>query len=182
MTKTIIGIVIGIAIAAGAYLLFSARTAKAGPNGGDVIPLDNGKIHAELLTNSDTGEAMVHTWDKDLRAPNPIKSEPISVGSGNDRVDLMPYPTNTDPPGRCSRFYGQADWIRGGRIQQGWLHHPGGESQHNEFAWNRCWNAGRSNGAMWTNMGQHRHGGMNGMGTGAGRMGGRANELEHSSH
>ena len=55
MTKTIIGIVIGIAIAAGVVLFFSGRGASAGPNGGDVVPFDNGKTYAELLTNSDTG-------------------------------------------------------------------------------------------------------------------------------
>lgn len=173
MTKTVIGIVIGFAIAAGALIYLSGRSAKAGPNGGDVIPLDNGKSSAELMTNSDTGEAMIHTWDKDLRVPNPIKSEPLSVGSGNDRVELMPYPTKTDPPGMCSRFYGQADWIRGGRIERGWLHHQGGENQHHEFTWKRCWNAGQSNGAMWTTMGEHRRGGMSGKGSGSGHMGGQ---------
>ena len=172
MTKTIIGIVIGIAIAAGVVLFFSGRGASAGPNGGDVVPFDNGKTYAELLTNSDKGEAMVHMWDKDLHSPSPIKSEPLAIGSGDNRVDLMPHPTQADPPGMCSRFYGEADWIRGGRIERGWLHHQGSEEQHHEFAWNRCWNAGRSNGSMWTDMGKHRRGGMGGMGPGSGRMGG----------
>jgi hypothetical protein len=137
------------------------------------VPIDNGKTNAELLTNSDTGEAMVHTWDQDLHSPSPIKSEPLSVGSGNDRVELMPQPMSTDPPGMSSRFYGQADWMRGGRINHGWVGHPSGGDQSHEFTWNRCWSAGRSKGAMWTNMGSHGHGGMSGMGPGAGHMGGQ---------
>jgi hypothetical protein len=165
MTRTIVGIVIGIAIAAGALFFLSGRGARAGPNGGDLVPLDDGKIYAELLTNADTGEAMVHTWDKDLRSPSPIKSEPLSVGSGENRADLRPYPTNTDPPGTCSRFYGQADWMRGGHVERGWLHHPGGEDKHHDFNWGRCWKGGR-NTSMWTNMGAHRHGGMGGGGMG----------------
>ena len=172
MKRTIIGIVIGSVLAAGAFLLLLGRGARAGPNGGDVVPLDNGKTYAELMTDPDTGEAMVHTWDKDLRSPSPIKSEPLSVGSGTDRVDLMPHPTTTDPPGMCSRFYGQADWIRGGRIARGWVHQGGNDGPHSEFNWNRCWNAGRSNGAMWTNMGEHRHGRTSSMGHGAERTGG----------
>ena len=173
MNKTIIGILMGTAVTAAAFFFFSGHSAKAGPNGGDVIALDNGKTHAELLTNSGTGEAMVHTWDKDLRSPNPISRQALTMGSGKDRVDLMPYPMSTDPQGLCSRFYGQADWLRGGRIERGWLNDRGGEAQPQEFAWNRCWKAGQSNDTMWTNMGQHRRGGMNGMGSGPGRMGGK---------
>ena len=55
----------------------------------------------------------------------------------------------------CSRFYGQADWVRGGRMREGWMH---GErtGARQEFAWEHGWEAGRTHSAMWEAMGEHR--------------------------
>lgn len=45
----------------------SGPSASTGPNGGDLVPIKAGAAYAELLANADTGEVMVHTWDKDLK-------------------------------------------------------------------------------------------------------------------
>jgi hypothetical protein len=156
--KMLIGIVVGLAIIACLYFLLRGGRASAGPNGGDIVPLQDGTTKAELLANADTGELMVHTWDKDLKQPRSIKSEPLTIGSGQQSVDLSPYPIVSDPPGFCSRFYGRADWARGGGIHQGWMHPRDQAADHHDFAWNGCWKAGRSHGAMWAEMGKHRDG------------------------
>jgi hypothetical protein len=154
-----VGAVALVAAVAGIVLVSGSRSV-AGPYGGDVVALDTGQGKAELLANADSGEVMVHTWDNDLKAPEPIESQPITVGSGDQSVTLDPHPTQSDPPGYCSRFYGRADWVRGGGVRHGWIRADGARE---DFAWNRCWSGGRQHGAMWTEMGEHamgmRHGG-----------------------
>ena len=168
MKKVLAGVALGLVIAAGAYYLFGDRLARAGPSGGDLVPIQGGTAYAELLTNADTGEVLVNTWDKDLKTRRPIEKEPITVGSGDKSVELTPHPVDTDPSGQCSRFYGEADWVRGGGIHQGWMHGPGAGG-HTDFAWQRCWQAGRSHGPMWDQMGEHRR---MGSGHGPGHHGG----------
>ena len=141
----------------------STEPATAGPSGGDLVPIQGGNAYAELLANADTGEVMVHTWDKDLETRRPIESQPITVGSGDDSVELTPHPMDSDPSGLCSRFYGEADWVRGGGVQHGWMH-GGGVGDHRTFDWSRCWQGGQTHGHMWEEMGPHR--GMEGMGPG----------------
>ena len=132
-----------------------ARTAATGPNGGDVVPIKGGTAYAEVVSNTDTGEVMVQTFDKDLKTRQPIEQQPITVGSGGNNVELTPHPTDTDPAGTCSRFYGQADWARGGGVRQGWMQGRGtGDRQ--EFEWQHGWEAGRMQGRMWEGMGEHR--------------------------
>jgi hypothetical protein len=143
------------------------KTTSAGPNGGDLVPIKSGSVYAELLANADTGEVMVQTWDKDLKTRRPIEKEPISVGSGDKSVELMPHPMDTDPSGKSSRFYGDADWVRGGGIRHGWMH-GGGTGDHHDFDWNFCWHGGRAHGPMWEEMGKHRHMGQGHMGQGHG--------------
>ena len=155
--KIFIGIIIGLALAAGLYFFLRGGFTSAGPNGGDVVSLKDG-TNAELLANADTGELMVHTWDRDLKQPRPIKSEPLIVGSGDQSAALTPYPTQNDPPGYCSRFYGHADWARGGGVRHGWMHPQTQPGDHHDFAWRGCWRGGQSHGEMWTGMGAHRHG------------------------
>lgn len=140
------------------------QPASAGPNGGDLVPIKGGNAYAELLANADTGEVLVQTWDKDLKTRRPIEKEPITLGSGDKSVELTPHPMDSDPSGTCSRFYGRADWARGGGVHNGWMH-GGGTGDHRTFDWNRCWQAGRSHGHMWEEMGLHRR-------MGPGRMGG----------
>lgn len=153
-----VGAVVLVAAVA-AIVLVSGSRSVAGPYGGDVVPLANGQGKAEFLANTDTGEVMVHTWDNALEAPAPIESHSITVGSGDQRITLEPHPMTSDPPGYCSRFYGRADWTRGG-VRHGWIQADG---TRKDFAWNRCWGGGRQHGAMWTEMGRHamgmRHGG-----------------------
>lgn len=146
----------------------SGPSASAGPTGGDLVPIKNGTAYAELLANADTGEVMVHTWDKDLKTRQPIEKEPITVGSGDNSVELTPHPMDTDPSGTCSRFYGQANWVRGGGVHSGWMH-GGGTGDHRTFDWNHCWQGGRTHGPMWEEMGKHRH---RGPGHGPGHRGG----------
>jgi hypothetical protein len=149
------GIAIGLAAAIGGYLLLKGRSAQAGPYGGDVVPIDNGAGYAELLANQDSGEVMVHTWDKDLATRRPLAAKQLTIESESGRVALEPHPMAGDPPGSCSRFYGQADWMRGGGHHRGWLVMGEGGPRH-EFAWTRCWDAGRAHGGMWEEMGAHR--------------------------
>lgn len=142
-----------------------AAAAAPGPNGGDVVPIQNGTAKAEVVTNSDTGEVMVHTWDTGMKNAQPIAAEPMTVGTGDQSIEVAPHPLASDPPGKCSRFYGQADWMRGGSIKSGWLRCCGGQGTRQDFAWTNCWSGGRSHGGMWSEMGEHRRGGMgHGMG------------------
>jgi len=131
--KVITGILMGITLLLVVMTMLSCSKseAEAGPNGGDVVPLNDSK--AEVVANADTGD---------------------------------PHPTATDPRGFCSRFYGQADWLRGGKVNHGWLSGGMGQSRH-EFAWNNCWRGGAAHGPMWNEMGEHRRG-MKGRGPGAG--------------
>lgn len=132
-----------------------SRAAASGPNGGDVVPIKDGTTKAEVVANAETGEVMVQTFAEDLKARQPIEREPITVGSGTNSVELTPYPVDTDPPGTCSRFYGQADWARGGSFREGWMQSRGMGTRQ-EFAWQHGWEAGRMHGRMWEEMGGHR--------------------------
>lgn len=152
-----------VGLAAGLALLASCTSARAeaGPYGGDVVPIQDGAggaVKAEVITNADTGEVMVHTWDSALKNPEPIDAHPMTLGSGESTVELTPHPLASDPPGKCSRFYGQAEWMRGGSIKTGWLHCCGGQGARRDFAWNHCWSGGRAHGQMWSEMGEHRPG------------------------
>lgn len=179
MKRNLFTLLIGVAFVVGATAVTSCRNsstrAEAGPYGGDLVPLGSGQGQAELLANADSGELMVHTWDDDLETPKPIASQPITAGSEDQSVTLDPHPLPTDPPGYCSRFYGQADWVRGGGVHHGWICVSGTDASRRDFGWNRCWGGGRQHGEMWNQMRQHGPGmhrrGMGGMGPGAGQMG-----------
>ena len=148
-------LVTGVILAGLIAVAGCSRTAAAGPNGGDVVPIKNGSAFAEVVSNPDSGEVMVQTYDKDLKTREPIERAPITVGSGQNSVELMPHPTETDPPGTCSRFYGQADWVRGGSMREGWLQSPA-MGMRQEFGWQHGWESGRSHRGMWEAMGEHR--------------------------
>ena len=141
----------------------SPEAAQAGPNGGDVVPMNDGQTSAEVMSNADSGEVMVHTWGKDLKTAHPIEAKALTMGSGTDQTQLEPHPLPTDPAGMCSRFYGHAEWLRGGSARKGWLNHSNSETGRMHFDWNRSWKAGASHGSMWTGMG--------GQGTGMGQGG-----------
>lgn len=148
-------VVAGLVIAGVLLGLFWANKAgAAGPNGGDVVSL-GGDTNAEMLANSDSGEIMVHTWNRDLNSPKPIEATPLTLGSDEKTVRLDPHPVTSDPQGYCSRFYGQADWVRGGGVAHGWMSRAGNESQRSNFAWSRCWKAGGGHSQMWSEMGGH---------------------------
>ena len=151
-----------------------SRTTAAGPNGGDVVPIQNGAAKAEVLTSATTGEVMVHTWDPALKSHQPIDAEPMTLGSGDQSIQLDPFPLATDPSGKCSRFYGQADWVRTGKFDHGWLRCCGGQGTRQDFSWSHCWSGGRGHDGMWSEMGGHRRGvgdagGPNGPGMGGHR-------------
>jgi hypothetical protein len=152
MRKFVAGVIVGSLLVVAAC----SRAASAGPNGGDVVPIKNGTVKAELVSNVDTGEVLVQTYDDDLKTRQPIERQPITVGSGDNSVELAPHPVDTDPPGTCSRFYGQADWVRGGRIREGWMHGEGTGGSRQQFAWEHGWEAGRMHSGMWEAMGEHR--------------------------
>ena len=156
MKTVVIGVMLAGLIAVVGCSQTPQQPASAGPNGGDLVPIKGGTAYAELLANPDTGEVLVNTWDKDLKTRRPIEKEPITVGSGDKSVELTPHPTDADPSGQCSRFYGQAGWVRGGGVRHGWMH---GEATggHTVFEWQRCWQAGQTHGHMWEEMGKHRH-------------------------
>ena len=171
--KIAIGAVVAVVAAIGAYAFFN-RPASAGPYGGDLVPLDDEAAYAEILANEESGELMAHVWDKDLKTPHPIANEPMTVGSDNNSVQLMPHPMANDPAGTCSRFYGQADWVRGRNMHRGWLQAGDHRQFRQEFAWNRCWSGGQSHGGMWQEMQGHHRMGANGHGPHGGQArGGR---------
>ena len=165
MRTTVIALVVSAGVLAGGCNRSETTVPSAGPNGGDVVPIKNGTGYAELLANPDTGELMVHTWDKDLKTPRPVEKEPITVGSGDKSAELMPHPMASDPAGTCSRFYGHADWLRGGNVARGWMMMRG--DQKYSFDWRQCWQGGKAHGRMWEEMGEHRR-----MGPGHGHRGG----------
>ena len=155
MRPVAIALVVSSAVIAGGCGRSENAVPAAGPYGGDVVPVKGGAAYAELVANPDTGEVMVHTWDKDLKTRRPIEKEPITVGSGESVAELTPHPMDTDPAGTCSRFYGHADWARGGNVARGWMAMRGSEKQ--SFDWRQCWQGGRAHGRMWEEMGDHRH-------------------------
>lgn len=126
-----------------------------GPAGGDLVRLNEGAL-AELLANEKTGEVLVYVWEPDLKKSRPIAKAPLVLGSQDKSVTLLPHPMAHDPPGLSSRFYGQADWMRGGGHHGGWLSREG-EKDRASFAWTRCWQAGQAHGSLWNEMGQHPH-------------------------
>ena len=149
-------IVAAAGLTMGMFFLQSCfASAKAGPNGGDVVALNDGKTSAEVLANADTGEVMVHTWDNDLKSARPIEARPLTIGADEKQVQLDPHPLANDPPGYCSRFYGRADWLRGGTFHHGWLNHSGTETGRHDFSWNHGWQAGKSYGPRWSEMPGH---------------------------
>ena len=80
----------GIALLLAMMTLQSCSKAEAGPNGGDVVPL-NGQTKAEVVANSETGEVMVHTWNQNLKTSQPIEAKPLVIGSGDQTVELQPH-------------------------------------------------------------------------------------------
>ena len=144
------GLVVGML-----FVQSCSPNAQAGPNGGDVVAMNDGKTSAEVLSNADTGEVMVHTWDNDLKSARPVEARPLTMGADEKQMQLEPHPLASDPPGYCSRFYGRADWLRGGSVHHGWLGHSGAESGRMHFDWNRGWKAGGMHGGMWSEMGGH---------------------------
>ena len=169
-TKRCTAILAAAGLAAGMFFVQSCSKAKAGPNGGDLVTLGDGKTNAEIMANSDTGEAMVHTWNQDLKSSLPIEAKPLTLGTDANSVRLDPHPLAGDPPGYCSQFYGRADWLRGGSVHHGWLSSGGNDSPRQHFDMNRCWDSGRTHGHMWSEMGGHGPG-MGGPGSGMGQGG-----------
>lgn len=153
--KTWITLLAAVGTVTAMLFVQSCSKAKAGPNGGDLVGLDSSGGSAEVVTNADTGEVMVHTWKDDLKTPLPIEARPLTLGADANQVQLNPHPMPGDPPGYCSRFYGRADWVRGGGIHHGWMSRADGGASRQEFAWDRCWKAGRAHGQMWSEMSGH---------------------------
>lgn len=157
--KAWMSIAAAASVAAGMLFVQACSSgAKAGPNGGDLVELDDGKTSAEVLANADTGEVMVYTWDNDLESARPVEARPMTMGVDEKQLQLEPHPLASDPPGYCSRFYARADWLRGGSVRHGWLRHAGADTGRREFAWSRAWQAGKNHGPMWSEMGGHRPG------------------------
>ena len=150
LIRAIAGGCLGVVVASSASC---SAEASGAPHGGDVVSLGDG-VSAELVANAETGEVMVHTWDEDLKTARPIEAKPLILGSDQRTVELEPYPLPSDPRGYCSRFYGEADWVRGGDISHGWIRH--GEMARHEFGWRNCWKGGQAHGRMWAEMGEHR--------------------------
>ena len=155
-TRTWFTIVATAALVVGTFFVQScSNSAKAGPNGGDVVALNDGKTSAEVLANADSGEVMVHTWNNDLKSARPVEARPLTMGADGKQIQLEPHPLAGDPPGYCSRFYGRADWLQGGTVHHGWLSHSGAETGRQNFEMNRGWQAGKNHGGMWSGMRGH---------------------------
>lgn len=151
MKRILVGMMV---VASVAFAAACSTAAAAGPNGGDVVRI-RGNVVAEVIFNAETGEVIVQTFDRDLKQREPIDAQPLTVGSDQDTLTLMPHPISSDPPGTCSRFYGQADWVRGGRVRSGWVESQAVSRQ--QFGWHHGWEAGRMDIRTWENMGEHRH-------------------------
>ena len=165
-TKTLVSGLLRVALIA---IAGCSRAASTGPNGGDVISIKGGTAYAELVSNADTGEMMVQTWDQELKTRRAIEQEPITVGSGDNDVELTPHPIEGDAAGMSSRFYGQADWARGEGVHGSWMQGRGtGDRQ--EFQSHHGGEAGRMQGRVWEDMGEH---GRMGSGQAPGQQGGR---------
>lgn len=154
--KTWLRIAAAAGLTVGMFFVQScSASAKAGPNGGDVVALSDGKTSAEVMANADTGEVMIHTWDKDLKSPRPLEARALTMGADEKQIQLAPHPLASDPPGYCSRFYGRADWMRGGAVRHGWISHSGAATGRQNFEWNHGWQAGKSHGPMWSDKQGH---------------------------
>jgi hypothetical protein len=156
MKTFVCGIVSAGVLAMAGCAQTASESALAGPNEGDLISIRDGTAYGELLANTGTGEAVVLIWTKDLKTSLPIENEPLTLGSGKDSVELPPHPMDSDPSGKSSRFHGQADWLRGGSVHQGWLH-GASTGGHKDFEWRRCWLAGRKHSHIWEEMAGHEH-------------------------
>lgn len=132
-----------------------ARAPTAGPNGGDLTAIRGDSAYAEVTTNAATGEVMVQTWEKDLKNRRPIEREAFMMGSGDNSMELQPYPTATDPAGTSSRFYGQAEWARAGHASRGWMEGRG-VGERRDFEWRHGSDSGETPGREWEDMGEHR--------------------------
>jgi hypothetical protein len=125
-----------------------------GPNGGAVAAISGDTVYAELLADSSTGALLVQTFDRDLQTRRPIGSTSLTVGTGEHRIALRARPTDQDPAGTSSRFYGEADWVRGGDGSRGWIQGLGPGGRH-EFDWQPGWEAGGRYGHMWEELEGH---------------------------
>lgn len=163
-SRIIIGSAVSLAVIVGAYVLLSRNAVAAGPYGGDVVSIDGGSGYAELVANANTGEVMVHTWDRDLKTVRAIDARTLTLGGDDGRAELHPHPMPGDPAGRASRFYGFAPWMHTSRPHRGWLMLGDGAASRFDFEWSNCWAGGASHGSMWEGMGEHRR-----MGPGSGR-------------
>ena len=94
--KVLIGVLRGIALLLAMMTLQSCSRTQAGPNGGDVVPLNNG-AKAEVVANADTGEVMVHTWDQKLENSQGIASKPMMIPSLSV-VHTLPFRRRNDAP------------------------------------------------------------------------------------
>jgi hypothetical protein len=162
--KMLTGIISGTLLIAVLISFNSCSWMQRGPNGGTLVSLKNSNAKAEILADAGNGTVLIYTWEHALKKKRPISYKPLMIGSGNETVDLQPYPTVEDSAGYCSRFFGKADWLRGGHIRHGWL--GGGMEQiRHGFNWKNCWRAGETLGSLFDKMDKN-PGGMTGDGTG----------------
>lgn len=56
MKQIMIGSAVGLVIATAVYFLLGGWMPRAGPNGDDLVPLNDGNAYAEVLANADSGE------------------------------------------------------------------------------------------------------------------------------
>lgn len=138
-------------------VLLSCSSMQRGPNGGPIVSLKNSHAKAEIITNAESGAILIYTWDLVLKNKRPVNYKPLIIGSGNETVDLHPYPIDDDSAGYCSRFYGKADWLYGEQMHSGWL--GGGMEQiRHEFDWDISLRAGKSRGTLFKKMNKSQEG------------------------
>lgn len=162
--KAFIGIICGTGLVLALTAFNSCSSMQQGPNGGTVVSLKDSHAKAEILANAESGMIIVYTWDLALKKSRPISYKPLMIGSGDETVKLLPYPTADDSSGYCSRFFGKADWLRGGNMSYGWLGGGMEQIEHN-FNWNNSLSAGKTLSSLFDTMDNHQ-GGMMGDGTG----------------
>lgn len=155
--KTSIGSIGGKGLVLFLTALISCSSTQRGPNGGAIVSLKNSDAKAEILANAESGAVLIYTWDLALKNNQPVNYKLLIIGSGNVTVDLHPYPAADDSAGYCSRFYGKADWLRGGQMRYGWL---GGDVEQirHEFKWDICLRAGKSRSTLFEKIDKNQKG------------------------
>jgi hypothetical protein len=83
-----------------------------GPHQGTVIELE-GSYHGEFVADHGKKQATVYVLDGSAKKVKPVAADKIllSIKTPQFQIELKPFPLETDPKGKCSRFVGTHDHL-----------------------------------------------------------------------